>query len=211
MRPRGIAARMLSLADAALGQPGDWQGTLDVSPAAQTLARQRLPDGARYVGLAIGSREVRKNWPVDRYVALAQAIGAGGRTPVFLIGPQERELLEQLRAAVPSALFPEATPPDPALGLARLEFAIALCHRLSAAVANDSGIGHLLGAVGTPLVSLFGPTDAERWAPFTSAGVIVRAQEFGGEAMDAIPVDAVLAALERAALASRKRGTTSLR
>jgi len=98
---------------------------------------------------------------------------------------------------VPSALFPEATPPDPALGVARLEFAVALCHRLSAAVANDSGIGHLLGAVGTPLVTLFGPTDAARWAPFTERGMIVRAQEFGGEAMDAIPVDAVLRALDR--------------
>ena len=117
--------------------------------------------------------------------------------PVFLIGPQERELLERLRAAVPSALFPEATPPDPALDLARLEFAVALCHRLSAAVANDSGIGHLLGAVGTPLVSLFGPTDAARWAPFTSAGIVLRAQEFGGEAMDAIPVEPVLRALQR--------------
>jgi ADP-heptose:LPS heptosyltransferase len=196
-RPRNIAERMLSLAEAALGRPGDWQGTLEVSPAARALAAQRLPPGPRYVGLAIGSREARKNWPMERYVALAQALHAGGRTPVFLIGPQEREALSQLRNAVPSALFPEAVPVDPALGMVRLELAIALCHRLSAAVANDSGIGHVMGAVGTPLVTLFGPTDAARWAPFTSAGIIVRAQEFGGEAMDAIPVDAVLRAVAR--------------
>lgn len=196
-RPDGIAERMLSLAAAALRKEPDWRGTLDVSPAAQALAAERLPAGPRYVGLAIGSREVRKNWPVERYIAVAQALEASGRTPVFLIGPQERELLERLRAAVPSALFPEATPPDPALGLARLEFAIALCHRLTAAVANDSGIGHLLGAIGTPLVSLFGPTDAKRWGPFTRAGIIVRAQEFGGDAMDAIPVEPVLRAVDR--------------
>jgi ADP-heptose:LPS heptosyltransferase len=53
-RPNGIAERMLSLADAALGRPGDWQGTLDVSPAARALAEQRLPAGPRYVGLATG-------------------------------------------------------------------------------------------------------------------------------------------------------------
>jgi ADP-heptose:LPS heptosyltransferase len=196
-RPDGIAERMLSLADAALGKPGDWQGTLEVSPAARALAEQRLPDGPRYIGLAIGSREVRKNWPIEKYIALAQALEAGGHTPAFLIGPQERALLEKLRAAVPSALFPEATPPDPALGLYRLEFAIAICHRLSAAVANDSGIGHLLGAIGTPLVTLFGPTDAARWAPFTKAGIIVRSQEFGGDTMDAIPVEPVLRAVDR--------------
>lgn len=195
-RPDGIAERMLSLAAAALGQAPDWKGTLDVSPAAQALAAERLPPGPRYVGLAIGSREVRKNWPVERFIAVAQSLEASGFVPVFLIGPQERETLERLRAAVPSALFPEATPPDPALGLARLEFAIALCHRLTAAVANDSGIGHLLGAIGTPLVTLFGPTDAKRWAPFTTAGVILRAQQFGGEAMDAIPVEPVLLAVD---------------
>jgi ADP-heptose:LPS heptosyltransferase len=98
---------------------------------------------------------------------------------------------------VPAALFPEAAPLDPTLGIARLEFAIALCERLAAAVANDSGIGHLLAAVGTPLVSLFGPTDAARWAPFTERGVLMRAQEFGGSAMESIPVDVVERALDR--------------
>jgi ADP-heptose:LPS heptosyltransferase len=196
-RPPGVAERMLSLAEAALGGPADWQGTLDVSAAASALAEERLPTGPRYIGLAIGSREVRKNWPLERYIALAQGLAATGRSPVFLIGPQERETLARLRAEVPFALYPEATPPDPSLGLARLEFAIALCHRLTAAVANDSGIGHLLGAIGTPLVTLFGPTDAARWAPFTRAGIIVKSQEFGRETMEAIPVDAVLRALDR--------------
>jgi ADP-heptose:LPS heptosyltransferase len=196
-RPAGIAARMLSLAEAALGGPVDWKGTLEVSPAAQALAEQRLPAGPRYVGLATGSREPRKNWPVERYIALAQGLAAAGYRPVFLIGPQERDLLERLRGEAPFALYPEAEPPDPSLGLARLELAVALCRRLDAAVANDSGIGHLLGAIGTPLVSLFGPTDAARWAPFTDGGIIVRAQQFGGTAMDAVPVEAVLDAVER--------------
>ena len=194
-RPRNIAERMLSLAEAALGGKADWQGTLEVSPAAQALAEQRLPAGPRYVGIATGSREVRKNWPVERYIVLARELHASGRVPAFLIGPQERERLEQLRAGAPFALFPEAAPLDP--GVARLELAVALCHRLEAAVANDSGIGHLIGAAGTPLVTLFGPTDAARWAPFTAKGVVVKAQQFGGKTMDAIPVDAVLRALDR--------------
>lgn len=196
-RPDGIAARMLSLAEAALGGTADWQGTLDVSPAAMALAERRLPAGPRYVGLATGSREPRKNWPVERYIALARSLAAAGYQPVFLIGPQERDLLQRLRAEAPSALFPEAEPPDLSLGLARLELAVALCRRLDAAVANDSGIGHLLGAIGTPLVTLFGPTDAARWAPFTASGIIVRAQEFGGTAMADIPVDAVMDAVRR--------------
>jgi len=196
-RPRGIAARMLAMAEAATRRPADWKGTFDVAAAAQQLAARRLPPGSRYVGLAPGSREPRKNWPLDRFIALAPALTAMGCVPVFLIGPQERDWLARLRAEVPQALFPEAEPVDPALGIARLEFAIALGRQLAATVANDSGVGHLMAAIGTPLVSLFGPTDARRWAPFGEHCVIVGAQDFGAETMDAIPVEAVAKAVAR--------------
>ncbi len=198
-RPRGVAERMLAMVEAASGRPADWRGTFEVSQAAQQLAAARLPDGVRYVGLAPGSREVRKNWPLERFIALAlaPALTATGCVPVFLIGPQEKEWLARLRAEVPQALFPEAEPVDPALRVARLEFAIALGRRLAATVANDSGVGHLMAAIGTPLVSLFGPSDARRWAPFGERCVIVRAQEFGGDTMEAIPVDAVGKAVAR--------------
>lgn len=196
-RPRGIAARMLSLAEAAIGGPADWEGRLDISDAARALAAARLPDGPSYVGLAPGSREARKNWPVERWLALAGALVARGLTPVFLIGPQEQALIERIRAEAPGALMPEVEPVDPALGLVRLELAIAVGERLTAVVANDNGIGHLMATIGTPLVSLFGPTDVRRWAPFTRRGEIVRAQDFGGETMEDIPVDAALAGLER--------------
>src|SRR5262245_34636288 len=210
-RPNGIAARVLTMVEAATRRAADWKGTFDVSAAAQWLAAERLPDGPRYVGLAPGSREVKKNWPLDRYMALATVLAAKGYTPAFLIGPQERDWLATLRAGVPQALFPEAEPVDPALGVGRLEFVIALGRRLAATVANDSGIGHLMAAIGTPLVSLFGPSDAARWAPFGERVVIVRGKEFGGDTMEAIPVDAVSSAvdklLEFAPLVPAKAGT----
>ena len=38
-RPEGIAARMLTMIEAATGRAADWKGTFDVSPAAQRLRR----------------------------------------------------------------------------------------------------------------------------------------------------------------------------
>lgn len=194
-RPRNVALRGLSMVEAAVQGPVDCSGTLDVSAAAQAVAAQRLPPGPTYVGLAPGSREARKNWPLDRFAALARALALRNVTPVFLVGPQERAWLEELRRAAPMALFPEAEPVDPALGIRRLELAIAIGHRLAAAVANDSGVGHLMAAIGTPIVSLFGPSDPQRWQPFADLGVVVRAQDFGGAAMAAIPVEAAFAAV----------------
>ena len=201
-RPPGIAARMLSLVEAATGRPPEWHGEFAISAAAAHLALFRLPEGPTYVGLAPGSRESRKNWPLASFIALAERLEDAGLTPAFLIGPQERDKLDVLRASFPSGLFPEADPIDPSVGLRPLELAIAIAGRLSAAVATDSGIGHLLGAVGTPLVSLFGPTDADRWRPVTSNGTVVRAQAFGGSAMEKIPVAAVFSAV-RSLIAGR--------
>ncbi len=205
-RPDNIAERMLSLAEAAIGQPVDASGEFKLSANVEQFAATVLPASRTYVGLATGSREARKNWPTANFVALAVRLERAGLTPVFLIGPQELELVDALRERVPSALFPEADPIDPALQLRPLEFAMAIGRRLAAAVANDSGIGHLLGILGTPLVSLFGPTDPARWRPYTSAGVLIRAQDFGGEAMEAISVDPVFAAVSRLLSSSPQPG-----
>jgi ADP-heptose:LPS heptosyltransferase len=194
-RPKGIGARALSMAEAALQRPPDWHGRFLLSERIRARAAQTLPDGPGYVGIAIGSREVRKNWPLANYAALAAQLAGRGLIPVFFTGPQERAIAEDLRASIPSALFPQADAGD--ADAASLEYAIALGERLSVAVANDSGMGHLFGAIGVPLVSLFGPTDPARWAPLTERGVVIRAQDHGGETMEAIPVEAVLAAVER--------------
>jgi ADP-heptose:LPS heptosyltransferase len=204
-RPDNIAERMLSLVEAAVGGPADASGEFKLSPEVERFAARVLPAGRTYVGLATGSREARKNWPLANFVALAEKFERAGLIPVFLIGPQERELVNALRTKVPTALFPEAGPIDPALRPRPLELAMAIGRRLAAAVANDSGIGHLLGILGTPLVSLFGPTDPARWRPYTSAGIIVRAQEFGGEAMETIPVDPVFTAATRQVRSSPNR------
>ena len=74
---------------------------------------------------------------------------------------------------------------------------IALARRLRAAVANDAGVGHILAAGDIPLVSLFGPTSAEKFAPAAKRVEVVRAQDFGGSDMEAIPPEAVAAALDR--------------
>jgi ADP-heptose:LPS heptosyltransferase len=128
---------------------------------------------------------------------------------VFLVGPQEHDLADTLRAKLPSALFPEVGPIDPALQTRRLEMAMAICRRLAAAVANDSGIGHLIGMLGTPLVSLFGPTDPARWQPYTTSGVVIRAQQFGGDSIDVIPVEPVLAAVSDLVSSSRRPSPAS--
>jgi ADP-heptose:LPS heptosyltransferase len=194
-RPRHIGQRALSLAEAALGRRLEDAGALACSAAATAMAHRLLPDDKTYVGLGIGSREVRKNWPLERYLELVRLLVKFGMAPVLLLGPQERDRAKEVgRLALDATLldftrFPANVEP--------LDGAIAIARRLSVVVANDSGQGHLFGAAGRPIVSLFGPTDPRRWAPFAPVLSVIRAQDFGGAGMALIPPEAVLEAIRR--------------
>ncbi|MCC7048587.1 MAG: glycosyltransferase family 9 protein [Alphaproteobacteria bacterium] len=192
-KPKAMVRQMLDLIEAAAGAPARPDAPLRLDAASTDAARRLLPDGAAYVGLAPGAGGRHKCWPLDRFVELAQRIAKSGRVPVFILGPGEGEWSDPCRA-VPGArlVLQDAA----AQGIAVTPMlTIALARRLAAAVANDSGAGHMLAAADIPLVSLFGPTAPEKFAPMTMHLTLLRAQDFDGAAMDAIPVEAVERAL----------------
>ena len=193
-RPRHIAERALSLVSCASGQTADASGQLEAATDALTFAGTSLPEGRTYVGIEPGSRQANKNWPLDRYCQVAVTLATKGLTPVFFLGPQEPEAEAQIAAAAPDALIRRADPNlSAADGLDRL---IAQGQRLALLLANDNGVGHLMGAAGVPVVSLFGPTDPARWRPVTPVGGVLRAQDFGETSdMAAIPPEPVTEAV----------------
>ena len=189
-KPRSMAAQLAALLCAAGGRP-DAIAALPRNAEAEAEAERLLPSGPVYVGLAPGAGGKHKCWPLAHFIALGQRLAARGMVPVVLLGPAEaEEWVAAIQAGLPQALLPlqQARALTPML-------TIALAARMRAAVANDSGTGHMLAAADIALVSLFGPTPPEKFAPTASRLAVVRAQDFGSEAMAAIPVDAVDQAL----------------
>jgi ADP-heptose:LPS heptosyltransferase len=194
-KPTTMIRQILDLIEVASGTPVEERLEPLYDSESYALATTLLPDGATYVGLVPGAGGRHKCWPQDRFVEIARRQAARGRVPVVILGPDETAWYPEFRAALPEARFPlqeEAARghrPGPLL-------TIALAARLAAAVSNDSGGGHLVAAGGVPLVSLWGPTVMEKAPPQTPTLVTILAREFGSTAMEAIPVDAVDAAVE---------------
>ncbi len=188
-RPSMIG-QMFALLEAASGQAVPTPPPLSLSSELLAEAAQRLPNGPRYVGLAPGAGGKHKCWPLANYLDVGGKLAQQGFTPVFLIGPAERDWETGIRAALPQALLPLTDADGPPVTM-------ALGTLLSAALANDSGTGHMLAAAGVPLVSLFGPTPPEKFAPAAERLAVIRAQDFGAEDMAAIPVGPVMDALKR--------------
>ncbi len=193
-KPPAMAAQLLDLVRAAAGR----EPLLTPPPALPEPYRQAalsaLPGSMRLLGLVPGAGGRHKCWPLERYVALARQAPLWGAKPVWLLGPEERDWLPELGAASPGALFPlQEERLDQSIAGSPL-FTMAVGARLALAVANDCGTAHMLAAADCPLVSLFGPTDAAKFAPSTPDLAVIRAQDFGGEAMALIPLEAVASA-----------------
>jgi hypothetical protein len=115
-------------------------------------ARLRVTPAAEWdVLLHPGSGSHRKNWPRERFLALAEELQSRMCSTAWLLGPAEEEWMPPARAAV---LRP-ASPMELARNLAGARLHIG----------NDSGVSHLAAALGVPTVAIFGPTDPRVWAP----------------------------------------------
>ncbi|MCX6835967.1 MAG: HAD-IIIA family hydrolase, partial [candidate division Zixibacteria bacterium] len=98
-----------------------------------------------------GAAHPNKAWPVERFVAVVNELRTARRVRVVwaITSQEERDY------ALPSRMSDSGTIE---LVDCPLDQLAAIACRASLALTNDSGIGHLATAVGTPVLALFGPT-----------------------------------------------------
>jgi len=153
---------------------------LKVSVAARVAASERL-EAARLRGdfvmicpFAGGTYSGQdKRWPA--FAAFAAEAARAWRLPIVLCpGPGEADAA---RGEFPDAIVFERVPLD--------EYA-ALLKRCRLMVSNDTGPGHLAAAVGTPLVSVIGPTDPGQWGAWGNGVHAARAPDGWPEVGDVI-------------------------
>jgi heptosyltransferase-1 len=134
--------------------------------AALDTIRRRIGADAPFAIVNAGAAWPNKRWPPERYGALAAFLrDTCGLTPIVLWGPGEEGLAAAVSAASRDAAM--IAPPTSVRDL------VAITRAASLVVSGDTGPLHIANAVGTPTVSLFGPTDPERNGPFADADVCV--------------------------------------
>ena len=159
--------RYLELALAAGGdaERADPRPELAVRNEARHRVREMLGGAGVGIGepllaVAPGSIWGTKRWSPEGYAEVARREGERGLRAVLIGSPAERELCEKVAALAggrPVVLAGRTSVPE-------MTALLAMCRAL---VTNDSGPGHVASAVGTPVVSVFGPTvPAFGYTPF---------------------------------------------
>lgn len=101
-----------------------------------------------------------RSWPA--FPEFVRRLRAVGRQVVIVPGPAE---VEGAKALYPDALRLDGV----ALGVYS-----ALLQLAGVVVANDTGPAHMAAGVGARLLSIWGPVDAARWAPWGSTVTLMR-------------------------------------
>jgi len=134
----------------------------DQAKASSILAQAFGSDPSSHPNYAIlnpGGNNHAKRWPAERFAHIANTLRTKHHLAVLINGsPAEAELCDQIIELADTNHPPISLP---ALGntLGALK---PIVEGASIMVTNDTGPRHIAAAVGTPIVTLFGPTDP-RW------------------------------------------------
>ncbi|MBI4819137.1 MAG: glycosyltransferase family 9 protein [Deltaproteobacteria bacterium] len=160
--------------------------------------------GRPFAVLHPGSPQSMKSWPHDRFVGLAERLADRGFSAALVMSRHEHDA---------TASFGRSTHPRVRyLVTENLREFAALASAADVVIANDGGPSHIAARLGTPLVSIFGPTDDRLYGPLGPRVRVVRAAYPGApcntpwrktpctctqlECMRAVSIDAVADAVQ---------------
>ena len=120
------------------------------------------------VVVAPGSRWATKRWLPDRFSSAAEELSRELDAAVVVVGShEEREVGAVVSGSIPSRVA------DLTGGLS-LKATLALVSRAGVVLSNDSAVTHMAAGLGTPVVSVFGPTvPSQGFAPYADVSAVV--------------------------------------
>jgi heptosyltransferase-3 len=139
------------------------------------IADSSMADGRPTIVIHPGSGSLKKNWPVEHWVRLADGLGEKYPAYQLAVVTGEAEAERGITDILAKALAGRDYLHWDQLPLTELAARLSSAH---AFIGHDSGISHLAAACGLPCLLFFGPTDPAVWAP-RNAGVLVHAVPCG--------------------------------
>jgi len=136
--------------------------------ADRRMVRQQLDEagvktGDRLIAIAPLSSADLKNWPLDRFVDLAQTLVRWPNYKVVVLGSVAQQWIMEEFSRVTNGQCIDM------VGKLRLRQLGSLLREMDVLIANDSAPIHLAVAVGIPVIGLYGPTHAGATGPYRTS------------------------------------------
>jgi heptosyltransferase-1 len=163
-----VVEQALALAAAVIGRTiPESKVEFPLDPDAESKVATLTANLAEYAILNPGAGWGAKQWPPERYGAVARALAKNGVQSLINYGPGEEALATEVESAS------EGTAQKVSCSVAEL---ISLTRHARLFIGGDTGPLHLAAALQIPVVAIFGPTNPARNGPFGTSAVVLRSQ-----------------------------------
>jgi heptosyltransferase-2 len=147
--------------------------TVDIRPTVKkwlnTIECHRPIDSvpSSFVVIAAGTNDSIKQWPLDRYVKVAEWVQNDLRmTPLWVGGSSDQAAVERTGLKMPGISL---------LGKTSLEDTLLLISKAQLVICNDSMAGHMAALTSTPCISIFSArTLPGLWWPQNANGSVIQ-------------------------------------
>ncbi len=165
--------RLLELAGIAVG---DSLPRIDLSERERVQGEADLrsagaPPAGHRVAFALVTSSPARDWPVERFASLGNALLDRGVTPIVLAAGTPAAIVSRLHALCPRAVIVSALDADRDREMRRFFGVLAACDVL---LSGDTGPAHMADALGVPRVTVYGPTTPRNYAPGLATTVALR-------------------------------------
>ena len=160
-----------------------------------TIESEKLLPNNNNIGFSITQGNIyrKKGWPLNNIVNLCNKLKQCNKTPVFFVEKRNKELKNKIQELVPYSLFPEHES-----NLSSPTLVVCLGKRLDFAITIDNGVMHMLSLSKVPMISLFGPTNSEKFAPEYDKSIALDSKKIHNtKDISAITVEDVLGAVKQ--------------
>jgi lipopolysaccharide heptosyltransferase II len=155
-----------------------------------------------FITLFPGTSTVEKCWGVEKFRQLARRLIDEGHAVVVVGGKED---------AITGSTIVHGTSCLNLVGMTSLCVTAGVLNRSQLLVGGDSGVLHIGAGLGTPTVSLFGPSSTDKWAPSGKQHVVINHKlpcspctsfgttphcQIGSKCIQGISVDEVFAAIQ---------------
>lgn len=146
-----------------------------VMPTVSEVSKQKVDNmlaeknlaGRKKIALCLRSGCLTKDWPLEYFKQTVERLATKYQAVFFIIGaasdqPFATEFIAMTKADIIS-LCGKTTLPELGYLLQQSDFLLSV----------DTGSAHIGGAVGTPMVVMFGSTSPKRWGPYADKAIYV--------------------------------------
>jgi len=117
-----------------------------------------------------GAGVIYKEWTREGFADVSDWLTSRGFQVVFIGGSRDLEGINKITSLMQRPSFNLG-------GVLSIGELIALLEASALYIGNDSGPMHLAGAVGAPVIAMFGPGCENMWRPLTERAVVLRGDE----------------------------------